>query len=53
MMMKKYQKSSRLEAKQEQIDPRLTQKVFTSQNVMVVNYIYEPGLEFEKHSHSQ
>lgn len=37
--MKKYQKSSWFEAKQEQIDPHLTQKVFTSQNIMVVNYI--------------
>ncbi len=37
----------------ETLDPKLSQKVFTSQNVMVVNYIYEPGLEFPEHSHPQ
>jgi quercetin dioxygenase-like cupin family protein len=51
--MKRYRKSNWRETRQEKIDPRLTQKIFTSQNVMVVNYIYEPGLEFQKHSHPQ
>ena len=51
--MKKYNKSSWIEMNKEQLDPKLTQQVFTSQNVMVVYYIYEPGLEFQSHSHPQ
>ena len=51
--MKKYTKSSWVEMYKEHLDPKLTQQVFTSQNVMVVYYIYEPGLEFQSHSHPQ
>ena len=51
--MKKYIKSSWTETQKEHLDPKLSQQIFTSQNVMVVHYIYEPGLEFEKHSHPQ
>ena len=51
--MKKFQKASWLETNHEYPDPKLSQQVFTSQNVMVVHYVYEPGLEFEEHSHPQ
>jgi len=52
-MMKKFFKLNWVEADQEQLDPKLSQRVFTTNNVMVVHYVYEPGLEFEKHSHPQ
>ena len=51
--MKKYTKSSWGETSQEYLDPKLSQQVFTSNNVMIVHYVYEPGLEFEVHSHPQ
>ncbi len=51
--MKKFFKSSWGETDQEQVDPKLSQRVFTTNNVMVVHYVYEPGLEFEQHSHPQ
>ena len=51
--MQKYIKSNWLETDQEKIDPKLTQRIFTSGNVMVVHYVYEPGLEFQAHSHPQ
>ena len=51
--MKKFFKSSWGETDLEQLDPKLFQRVFTTNNVMVVHYVYEPGLEFEQHSHPQ
>ena len=51
--MRNYIKSSWKETSHEFLDPKLKQKVFTAKNVMVVNYIYDPGLEFEEHSHPQ
>lgn len=51
--MKKFFKSSWMETDREQLDPKLSQRVFTTNNVIVVHYIYEPGLEFEQHSHPQ
>lgn len=51
--MKKYIKSSWIEMDKERLDPKLSQQVFASQNVLVVYYIYEPGLEFQSHSHPQ
>jgi quercetin dioxygenase-like cupin family protein len=51
--MKKYLKANWLETNKEQLDPKLTQQIFTSDNVMVVYYIYEAGLEFQRHSHPQ
>ncbi len=51
--MNNFIKSSWKETDQEFLDPKLSQQVFTSKNVMVVYYIYEPGLEFEEHSHPQ
>ena len=51
--MKNYIKSNWNESNQEFLDPKLSQRSFTSKNVMVVHYIYEPGLNFEEHSHPQ
>lgn len=51
--MKKFIKSSWGETSKEHLDPKLTQRVFSTKNAIVVHYIYEPGLEFEHHSHPQ
>jgi quercetin dioxygenase-like cupin family protein len=51
--MKNYMKSSWKDTDHEYLDPKLSQQVFTSKNVMVVYYVYDPGLEFEEHSHPQ
>ena len=51
--MKNYIKSSWKETNHEFLDPKLRQKVFTAKNIMVVHYVYDPGLEFEEHSHPQ
>jgi quercetin dioxygenase-like cupin family protein len=52
-IMRKFFKSSWMETSKEQLNPKLSQRVFTTNNVMVVHYTYEPGLEFEQHSHPQ
>jgi len=51
--MNNFIKFSWKDTEQEFLDPKLSPQVFTSKNVMVVYYIYEPGLEFEEHSHPQ
>jgi quercetin dioxygenase-like cupin family protein len=51
--MKNYIKTSWKETSHEFLDPKLKQKVFTAKNVMIVHYVYDPGLEFEEHSHPQ
>ena len=51
--MKNYIKSSWFETNKEHLDPKLTQRVFNTENAIVVHYVYEPGLEFEQHSHPQ
>jgi len=51
--MKKFIKSNWVHTDSENIDPKLTQQVFRSDNCMVVRYIYEPRLEFPEHSHPQ
>jgi quercetin dioxygenase-like cupin family protein len=51
--MRNYIKTSWKETSHEQLDPKLSQQVFKSKNVMIVNYVYDPGLEFEEHSHTQ
>lgn len=51
--MQKYIKSSWLETIKEDLDPKLSQRVFNTKNAIIVYYIYEPGLEFEHHSHPQ
>ena len=51
--MEKFTKSSWYERAEEKLDPKLSQRVFSTKNAIVVHYIYEPGLEFESHSHPQ
>jgi quercetin dioxygenase-like cupin family protein len=51
--MRKFVKTSWKETSHELLDPKLSQQVFTSKNVMVVNYVYDPGLEYKEHSHPQ
>jgi len=51
--MKNYIKSSWIDTKEELLDPKLTQQIFISKNVIVVQYVYKPGLEFREHSHPQ
>jgi len=51
--MSKFQKTNLLKTSKENLDPKLTQQVFISKNVMVVYYVYEPGLEFPDHTHPQ
>ncbi len=49
----KYKKISweKLDAKN--IDPKLKQQIFTTENIMLVRYAYESGLHFPAHSHPQ
>lgn len=35
------------------LDPKLTQQVFSTSNIMVVRYVYQPRLHFPEHSHPQ
>ncbi len=35
------------------VEPNLTQQVFNTGSVMLVRYVYEPGLYFPEHSHPQ
>lgn len=51
--MRNFIKTSWKETSHERLDPKLSQQVFTSKNVMVVNYVYDPGLKFDEHSHPQ
>jgi quercetin dioxygenase-like cupin family protein len=51
--MKKYTKSNWRDADTQALDPKLTQRVFSTENALIVHYVYEPGLEFEQHSHPQ
>lgn len=52
-VMKKFIKSSWVETDKQLLDPKLTQRVFSTKNALIVHYVYEPGLEFEEHSHPQ
>jgi quercetin dioxygenase-like cupin family protein len=51
--MKDYIKSNWIHTDAQEIDPKLTQQVFRSENLMAVRYVYEPGVEFPEHSHPQ
>ena len=51
--MANYTLSSWIKVDKENLDPNLTQQVFTSGNVMIVRYVYEPNLHFPEHSHPQ
>lgn len=51
--MANYTVSSWKKTDVENLDPKLTQQVFTTGSVMLVRYVYEPGLHFPEHSHPQ
>ncbi len=42
-----------METDKQLLDPKLTQRVFSTKNALIVHYVYEPGLEFEEQSHPQ
>ncbi|MCK5076280.1 MAG: cupin domain-containing protein [Calditrichia bacterium] len=49
----KYKKSSWEKVDAENVDPKVKQQIFTTDNIMVVRYVYDPGLHFPEHSHPQ
>ncbi len=51
--MARYRRSSWQKTDKKVLDPKLTQQVFTTSSVMLVRYVYEPGLHFPEHSHPQ
>ncbi|GAB4336313.1 MAG: hypothetical protein Kow0037_17400 [Calditrichia bacterium] len=51
--MSGFRKSSWQKTDKKELDPKLTQQVFRTQNVMLVRYVYEPGLYFPEHTHPQ
>ena len=51
--MPNYTVSSWKKTDKKTLDPKLTQQVFTTGSVMLVRYVYEPGLHFPEHSHPQ
>ena len=52
-LMARYIRSSWKRTDKKVLDPKLTQQVFATGNVMLVRYVYEPGLHFPEHSHPQ
>lgn len=52
-LMTHYIRSSWKRTDKKVLDPKLTQQVFSTGNVMLVRYVYEPGLHFPEHSHPQ
>jgi quercetin dioxygenase-like cupin family protein len=51
--MAQYIRSSWKKTDKKSLDPKLTQQVFSTGNIMLVRYVYEPGLHFPDHSHPQ
>jgi len=51
--MARYTRSSWQKTNKKVLDPKLTQQVFSTRNIMLVRYVYEPGLNFPEHSHPQ
>ncbi len=51
--MANYIRSSWQKTDKKVLDPKLSQQVFTTGSVMLVRYVYEPGLHFPEHSHPQ
>jgi quercetin dioxygenase-like cupin family protein len=51
--MARYTRSSWQKTNKKVLDPKLTQQVFSTGNIMLVRYVYEPGLNFPEHSHPQ
>lgn len=51
--MARFTQTSWKKMNKKNLDPKLTQQVFTTGNVMLVRYVYEPGLAFPEHHHPQ
>ncbi len=51
--MASYMRSSWKKTDKKSLDPKLTQQVFSTGSVMLVRYVYEPGLHFPEHTHPQ
>lgn len=51
--MARYMRSSWHKTDKKVLDPKLTQQVFSTGSIMLVRYVYEPGLNFPEHSHPQ
>jgi quercetin dioxygenase-like cupin family protein len=51
--MARYLRSSWNITDKKSLDPKLTQQIFSTGSVMLVRYVYEPGLNFPEHSHPQ
>ncbi|GAB4171436.1 MAG: hypothetical protein Kow00108_05920 [Calditrichia bacterium] len=49
----KYKKSSWQNVNVENLDPKLKQQVYSTEKIMLVRYVYDPGLQFPEHSHPQ
>ena len=49
----KYKKTSWEKVDVKNVDPKVKQQVFATDNIMAVRYVYEPGLHFPEHSHPQ
>ncbi|MFZ0390907.1 MAG: cupin domain-containing protein [Calditrichia bacterium] len=51
--MARYLRSSWQKTDKTHLDPKLTQQIFSTGGIMLVRYVYEPGLHFPEHSHPQ
>jgi quercetin dioxygenase-like cupin family protein len=51
--MTKFIRSSWKKTEKKVLDPKLSQQVFSTSNIMLVRYVYQPGLHFPEHSHPQ
>jgi len=51
--MTQFIRSSWKKTDKKALDPKLSQQVFSTSNIMVVRYVYQPGLHFPEHSHPQ
>ena len=51
--MARYIRSSWQKTGKKALDPKLSQQIFSTGSIMLVRYVYEPGLNFPEHSHPQ
>jgi quercetin dioxygenase-like cupin family protein len=51
--MASYLRTSWKKTGKKSLDPKLTQQVFSTGSVMLVRYVYQPGLVYPEHSHPQ
>lgn len=49
----KYKKASWKHVDVEKLDPKLKQQVYATDQIMLVRYVYDPGLHFPEHAHPQ